>query len=85
MQGAKTVGSKLSDFDREHAVVHRTTEGAKKAWFDFKQVDDNGDAPPPVVDTLYAHACHRPREKHFSIHTCHTYVYVADNDTLDVT
>lgn len=38
VNGAKITGWRLKEFDQEHAVVHRATEGAKKAWRDFKQV-----------------------------------------------
>ena len=37
-QGARRAGDRLKELDREHAVVHRTTEGAKQAWRGVKQV-----------------------------------------------
>lgn len=38
VEGARVTGCRLKEFDEEHAVVHRATEGAKKAWLGFKQV-----------------------------------------------
>ncbi|CAN0128167.1 unnamed protein product, partial [Laminaria digitata] len=37
-QSTRKAGDRLKDLDREHAVVHRTTEGAKQAWRGVKQV-----------------------------------------------
>lgn len=52
VEGAQAAGCRLREFDEEHAVVHRATEGAKKAWFGFKQ----------VMTSFMARACasHRP-------------------------
>lgn len=38
MEGTRVAGCRLKEFDEEHAVVHRATEGAKKAWLGFRQV-----------------------------------------------
>lgn len=38
MEGAKVAGWRLKEFDEEHAVVHRATQGAKNAWLGLKQV-----------------------------------------------
>lgn len=38
VESAKTTGRRLKEFDREHAVVHRATQGAKQAWRDLRHV-----------------------------------------------
>lgn len=42
VKGARTAGWRLKEFDREHAVVHRVTEGTKQAWRGVKEVSANG-------------------------------------------
>lgn len=41
-EGIQSAARGFREFDEEHAVVHKATEGAKQAWRDLRQASGRG-------------------------------------------